>query len=145
MKIVATYLASFVAFTSLGPIFFSLHFSSTWQPPHGAVRFWKWTFPRVLWDWQHKSSLTLGNVHWTFPWVILFLCRTFPRVTEHFCCQSQSTHGNVRRFSNIKGWRHRAHPPQGVVEESNISLQKYNFIIFFKFSWFKKKLLLTSK
>ena len=32
-----------------------------------------------------------------------FLCRTFPRVTEHLCCHSQSTLGNVQAFSNIKG------------------------------------------
>ena len=38
------------------------------------------------------------------------LCRTFPRVKEHLCCQSQSTRGNVRAFINIKGCRHREVP-----------------------------------
>ena len=73
---------------------------------HGAVIFWKRTFPWVLWDWKHKDSVTRGNVQWKFPWVILFLCRTFLRVPEHWCCHSQGTRGNVHDFSNIKRWRH---------------------------------------
>ena len=79
-----------------------------WPLVHGAVKFRKWTFPRVLWDWQHNSSVTLGNVQWTFPRVVLFMGRTFPRVREHLYFHSQSTRGNVHDFFNIKGWRHRA-------------------------------------
>ena len=34
---------------------------------HDAVKFWKQIFPRVLWEWQHTSTGTLGNVQWIFP------------------------------------------------------------------------------
>ena len=72
---------------------------------HGAVIFWKRTFPWVLWDWKNKDSvtrgnvlhrkrITQGNVHWTFS-----------RVTELLCCQSQSTRGNVRFQNMTAPWR----------------------------------------
>ena len=51
---------------------------------HGALRLTK-----ALTPWEMFSGHTMGDS---------FLCRTFPRVTEHLCCQSQSTRGNVQAF-----------------------------------------------
>ena len=52
-----------------------------------------WPHPSLCMTSEHADQwrplITRGNVHWTFP-----------RVTECLCCQSQSTHGNVR-FQNM--------------------------------------------
>ena len=61
---------------------YSDHYQRKWW--FSRIVLWKRIFPWVLWEWKHKSSVTLGNVQWTFTQVVLSLCRTFPQVTEHF-------------------------------------------------------------
>ena len=57
-------------------------------------------------DWQNKDSVILGKYQWTFPRVLLFCAEHFPGLQSIYCCQSQSTRGNVHIYSNIKGCQH---------------------------------------